>query len=537
MKVRLVALNAHYMHTNLALRQMLAALPEHEGAELFEAHINLPFRELLECVAEGAPDAIGFSTYIWNAPLIWRLCRALKLALPGAFLFAGGPEVCEARETMEAHPELDGVLSGEGEAALAQLIAALSGGLLADVPGLCRRSGGAIVENPPPQPLQTEVWPDAWAGGLAGLEGRILYTETSRGCPYRCAYCLSGGSGGVRALSAREAVRRLTRMAENGARLIKLVDRTFNFDRARAAEIWRGLIEHSEKSGLKPTYHFEIGAHLLDEAAFEVLARAPEGLFQFEAGIQSSDDGVLRAVGRAVPFEALRLKLMRLKALGRAHLHVDLIAGLPGETTQTFARSFDDAFGVGADMLQLGFLKLLPGSALRRDAEALGIRYEPDPPYEVLSTPGLGFFELCFLKDVERALDWYHNSGRYVHALRWLLTARAPFELFAQIARSLRARGAFDRAQGEQARATLLLELYDAPELRELMTHDLLLAGRRRDLPAALCYEEDGPLRALLRERFRPVRGQSARRYAFDVETFAMGGALERRETVVVYTP
>ena len=134
-------------------------------------------------------------------------------------------------------------------------------------------------------------------------------------------------------------------------------------------------------------------------------------------------------------------------------------------------------------------------------------------------------------------LDWYHNSGRYVYALRWLLIARAPFELFSQIARSLRARGAFDQAQGEQARATLLLELYDAPELRDLMAHDLLLAGRRRDLPAALCYEEDEPLRALLRARFRPVRGQSARRYAFDVEAFAAGGALARRETVVVYAP
>ncbi len=536
MLIKLVALNAHYMHTNLAIRQMLAAANRPDGVVLLELNINLPVRDLLERIADEEPCAIGFSTYIWNAGLVWRLCRALRLAMPGVTLFAGGPEVAPAaRETLSQNPALDCVLAGEGEVALLPFIKALQTGEFGRVPGLFYRKSGEIMSNPLPAEMESADWPDVWGGGLCDLTGRILYTETSRGCPYRCAYCLSGMSGKVRSLDAAESISRLTAMARNGAKLIKLVDRTFNFDKDRANEVWRGLIGHSLATGLMPTYHFEIGAHLLDDQAFDVLSRAPKGLFQFEAGIQSSDERVLDAVGRGVSFESLRAPLARVVALKTIHLHVDLIAGLPGETLETFARSFDDAFSVGAEKLQLGFLKLLKGSALRRDAKKLGIVFEPDPPYEVISTPGLSFADLCFLKDVERVLEWYHNSLRYQGAVKYLLRERTPFALFAHLARLLRAGGAFGAEQGEKARAAALLDAFDAPVLREIMAHDLLLAGRRRDLPDALEVQEDRELRALLREKFHPVRGQSARRYECDVEKFLETGELIRQKTVVVY--
>ena len=537
MKALLVALNAQYMHVNLALRQILCCLKPGQ-ASLYEGHINLPFRRVLEDIGREKPGAVGFSTYIWNAPMAWRLCRALKRALPGVVLFAGGPQAESAPQAaFDACGALDYVLRGEGEQVVGPFLETLAQGRdPAGLPGVCCLRQGAWVETPPPPPMAPETWPQVWGQGrLAGLEGRILYVETSRGCPYRCAYCLSAGAGRVRALDAGQAVERLTAMAEGGAGLIKLVDRTFNFDRQRAAQIWRGLIQHSRRTGLLPRYHFEIGAHLLDQESLEVLAQAPPGLFQFEAGIQSANIQTLRAVGRDLPFEAVARPLERVRALGNIPLHTDLIAALPLEDLASFALSFDRTYAIGAEMLQLGFLKVLPGSPLAGRVREWGIAYEPDPPYEALGTPWLSFEDLCLLKDVEAAVDWYHNSGRYPLALRYLLGARSPFALFSHMARRLRAMGAFDVQRRERERAGYLLEMFGRQPLGELIAHDFLSRGLGAEIPPAAQQAEDAQLRFLLRQKFHPVRGQRARRYIWDVLAYEQGQPLVRRETVVFY--
>ena len=493
---------------------------------------------MLEDIGREKPGAVGFSTYIWNAPMAWRLCRALKRALPGVVLFAGGPQAESApRAAFDACGALDYVLRGEGEQVVGPFLETLAQGRdPAGLPGVCCLRQGAWVETPPPPPMAPETWPQVWGQGrMAGLEGRILYVETSRGCPYRCAYCLSAGAGRVRALEAGQAVERLTAMAEGGAGLIKLVDRTFNFDRQRAAQIWRGLIQHSRRTGLLPRYHFEIGAHLLDQESLEVLAQAPPGLFQFEAGIQSANIQTLRAVGRDLPFEAVARPLERVRALGNIPLHTDLIAALPLEDLASFARSFDRTYAIGAEMLQLGFLKVLPGSPLAYRAQEWGIAYEPDPPYEALGTPWLSFEDLCLLKDVEAAVDWYHNSGRYPLALRCLLGARSPFALFSHMARRLRAMGAFDVQRRERERAGYLLEMFGRQPLGELIAHDFLSRGLGAEIPPAAQQAEDAQLRFLLRQKFHPVRGQRVRRYGWDVLAYEQGRPLVRRETVVFY--
>lgn len=530
MNTKIAAINAQYMHVSLSLRLLKAVCP---NVQTYEGHINLPFHRLLEDIARGAPEAVGFSVYIWNADLIWRLCRALKAALPGVLIFAGGPEVAfTPEEALTRHPEADYVLSGEGEAVLPGFLAALEAGTdPANAPGVSRRGRS----TPPPAPMPPSVWPDPWKAGVSGLENRILYVETSRGCPFACKYCLSSLTGPVRALSAKDAIARLTKLADAGARLIKLVDRTFNFDEARACEIWRGLIEHAQRTQPQITYHFEIGAHLLGERSFEILQSAPVNLFQFEAGIQTTEPGALAASGRGVPFSALEPPLKRIANLPAVHLHVDLIAGLPGETFDSFARSFDDAFSVGAQMLQLGFLKLLPGCELRRDADRLGIAYAPDPPYEVTQAPGLDFADLCRLKDVERVLEWYANSGKYPLTTRYLLAGKSPFAFFLALAGDFRARGFFDRDLGEKERAAALLSAFDAPQTRCLMRHDLLRGGLRRALPDALSFNENEEERRLLRQRYRPVRGQSLFNYEYDVLAYEAGGPLEKRATPVFY--
>ena len=544
MKVLLTALNAHYMHTSLAIRQLRAACRDMEEIEieLCELHINLPYRRVLGDIARKKPDVIGFSCYIWNIGYVIRLCRALRLALPETTIFLGGPEAAFAQEELlRENACVDAVLAGEGEGVLpAYLMALRDSKTVVGLPGVAARNEkGESILTPPPAPMPAEKWPDVYAEGVAGLENRILYIETSRGCPYNCQYCLSSRDEKVRALSGEEAVRRLTFLAEQGVKLIKLVDRTFNFDRQRAKMIWRGLIEHAAHTGVTPTYHFEIAANLLDEESIALLSSAPAGLFQFEAGVQSASNAVLKKVGRSVPFEPVRDAVLAVARAGNIHLHTDLIAGLPGEGMASFEKSFDDTFALGAQMLQLGFLKLLKGSGLRRDAEKLGIVFEPEAPYEVISTREMSFEELNFLKDMEEVLEWYHNSGRYSSALRLLLEKKRPFELFAHLAKKFRAEGVLDSEKGEKARAQALLdaggEFADRERLAALMRHDLLCCGRRRDLPDELKFEETGEQRALLRERFHPVRGQSAYTYDFDVRAYAERGEYLPGYVTVVY--
>lgn len=544
MKVLLVALNAHYMHTNLALRQMKAALPDGRfDVELVEGHINLPFWDMLMRVARAKPRVVGLSTYIWNVEYVLKLCRALKRALPGAVIFLGGPEAAyNAQAVLEQNPSVDLVLSGEGERSLEGLLRALEAGAdLQEVPGAWYREGGRVRHVPDPPPLPPEDWPDPYPEGICGLERRILYLETSRGCPYRCAYCLSSAQPGVRALPAEEAVRRLTRLAGQGARLIKLVDRTFNFDPQRARAIWSGLMDHAARSGCAPTYHFEIGAHLLDEPSLELLAGAPKGLFQFEVGVQSASARVLDAVSRAPRFEAVRAASVRVSRMGNIPLHIDLIAGLPGEGLDSVAHSLDEVVSMGPTRVQLGFLKLLHGSALRAQAGRQAIVFQEDPPYEVIATGALSFDELCHLKDVEQALEWYYNQGRYPSALRLLLEEHTPYQLFSALARGLRALGMMEAGQRERARAEALYRLgshlADPVWLAALMRHDLLLGGLRAELPEALAFEEDSALRAELRRRFHPVRGQSGCLHPVDVLGYLATGRRKARASALIYDP
>ena len=542
MKATLVALNAHYMHTNLALRQIIKAMPAGDWtAELVEGHINLPFWDLFTKVMRTQPDVLGISCYIWNIDMALKLARAARQARPDLTIFVGGPEVgYRAEEVLREQPALDWVLTGEGEKSFPMLLEAVQGCRKPqDVPGLCWRDGERVVCNAQLPPLPPEEWPDVYAEGIKGLEKRLLYIETSRGCPYKCQYCLSSAQGRVRALDARESIRRLSFLAEQGASIIKLVDRTFNFDVRRAREIWQGLIDHALATGVRPTYHFEIGAHLIDEACLEVLARAPKSLFQFEIGVQTSSEQVLSAISRAPSFEKVRRATVALKALGNIHLHVDLIAGLPGEDIQSFAQSIDDVCEMHPHKVQLGFLKLLHGSQMRSDAPLHHLVFQPDAPYEIISSDKMSFEALCHLKDVETVMEWFLNSERYPNCIRLLRERLGWYQMFDAMASAFRKAGILDREQSEKGRASALMAFMTAQTDKEwaraLLSHDLLNAGRRRDLPEELSYEEDDELRALLRARFHPVRGQSARRYPVDVLHYEKTGEKRAAECVVIY--
>ena len=414
MKIALFALNSSYIHTNLAVRCLQNALrAAGHTAEILEFALKDRRSDILHALYTADADLYGFSVYIWNVEEMQNTAAALKKLRPGAKIAFGGPEVSfSGEEYLAAHPYIDHLIRGEGEAALT----ALADG----------RTQEAIVDG------------SAYAGfAEAGIlydgapASSIVYYESSRGCPYRCAFCLSGRKErGVPSVRAKSASRTLEELLEFNrfpqVRIVKLVDRTFNFDRERAKEIWRGLLDDRYRLH----YHFEICAELLDEESFALLARMPAGKIQLEIGVQSTNPATLAACCRPSDTPRVIAAARRIHEMGNIHVHCDLIAGLPYESYARFGQSFDDLHG-SCTMLQLGFLKLLHGSELRRRAREYGLVFSDTPPYQILSTPDLSYEELFRLERIASLLERLESSGKFPHTTRYIFAnAPSPFRFY-----------------------------------------------------------------------------------------------------------
>ncbi|MBO5274245.1 MAG: DUF4080 domain-containing protein [Clostridia bacterium] len=418
MKIILFALNAAYIHTNLAIRALRKPL-DAAGFEVrvIEGALKDRRDRMLASLYEERADVYGFSCYIWNLREMLSLACDLKSLLPACKIIFGGPEVSfEDEPFLDAHPFIDHLIRGEGEDALTSLCTDLAEG----------KAALRILDGRPYSSFDH-------AGILYddSRRGQMVYYESSRGCPYRCAYCLSSLSGSVRAKSAEVTLAELEEFEKScpDARIIKFVDRTFNFDRERARIIWRGLREER----FTKTYHFEICASLLEEEDFAILASLPKDRIQLEAGVQSTNPNTLRAISRTDDSEAVIASLKRLMSLGNMHIHADLIAGLPEEDLASMRRSFDMVYG-SCHMLQLGFLKLLKGSALRENAEKWGYRYMSEPPYTVLANDFISFEELMILHHIDEVVDRFSNSGKFAKSLNYLVQkSSSPFDLFREL--------------------------------------------------------------------------------------------------------
>ena len=475
MKIVLFALNSSYSHTNLAVRCIRRSLTN-AGFDARILEFNLKDRrgEILGALVGAEADIYGFSAYIWNIRELLAYASDLKKLKPTARIVFGGPEVSyNAPELLRAHSFIDNIITGEGEAAFVGLAEAhLRGG---EPPAII---DGGIYEGFAEAGMLYE--PDELDG-----ERRMLYYESSRGCPYRCAYCLSALSGRVRAKSAERTLSELAGFEALSAdiKVIKFVDRTFNFDIGRAKEIWRGL----RSDRYTKRYHFEICAELLDEESFALLASFPKDKIQLEIGVQSTNPDTLARVSRRTDTNKLLAAIERLHSFGNMHIHADLIAGLPGEDFESFGRSFDALIG-RCDMLQLGFLKLLHGSGLRERADEFGCIYSDEPPYTVLATDCLSFSELELLHDIDELCERYVNSGAFRRTITLALgLTDSPFRMLAGLAKDFRESGL--RITGlSQPRA--FTELYDrlgnmipAEKLATALTLDFL-TGQKTSPPA-----------------------------------------------------
>lgn len=406
MHIALFAVNGGYTHTNLAIRCLRRCL-EAAGFPVTLIEHNLRDRTdvMLDALAAARADVYGFSCYIWNLPLMLTLAADLKAIRPAAVIWFGGPEVSydtdRFADVLGTH--VDYLVSGEGEGAVSTLVRALADG----TPPVER-----ILYGTPAPLMQGIAYSDE-----EDLRGRLVYYESARGCPFACSYCLSSRTPGVRAKPAETVIADLRRFEGRGVRTVKLVDRTFNFSPSRANAIWRALLDEDWQG----EYHFEICASLLDEESMEILAHMPPGRIRLEVGLQSTNPQTLTAVNRRIDPKAVIARLEHLHRESAVHIHLDLIAGLPHEDYARFARSFDEAYFC-CDVLQLGHLKLLHGTELRRRAGEYGYTYTERPPYAVLSNRWMRYEELRRLDSIADLLERYRDSGRFDRALGVLIS-------------------------------------------------------------------------------------------------------------------
>ena len=524
MKTLLVSLNSQYIHSSLAPWCLLAGIRAFADpsvqAQVMEGTINEPVQEVANRIIAKNPDVVSFCCYIWNITQTEQIAGLIKQQLPQCFILFGGPEVgyCSS-QVLRRNPWVDAVIGGEGERPVAALLSALaSGENLAGIDGVSYRDGETVVES---QPFLTEEEPPSpyLPEYFEQLNGRIAYLETSRGCPFSCAFCLSGRCGGVRTYSMERVKRELLLLANSGTQTVKLVDRTFNANRARAREIFRFLMDEYDKAYPKTVcFHFEIGGDLLDEETLTLLSEAPRGLFQMEIGLQSFHEPTLAAVCRKTDTAHLIDNIQKLISGGNIHVHIDLIAGLPQEDLATFAEGINRAVALHPHMLQLGFLKLLYGAPMREQAEQYPCEYNEIAPYEVKQTPWISGDDLARLHRVEEALDRLYNSGRFRRTLAYLMSAtgRTAFEVLEELATYTAA----------ETLSCISLDAYtalvyacfcektDKDVLRDVMVCDRLSSNPSALLPSCLQRHADTAkaLKAMAQSSARFVRPQGVRR-------------------------
>jgi radical SAM superfamily enzyme YgiQ (UPF0313 family) len=465
MNILLTTLNAKYIHTSLALRYLKAYCQRDFAVDIVEYTIKDPVLQVVSDLYVRKPDVIGFSCYIWNIEQTLEIVRLLKKVLPDVTVVLGGPEVSyDTKEWMEREPDVDFIVMGEGEATFHHLLRELQGDRKFHfVFGAAYRKGGEVVVNPPRPKLDLNdiPTPHRFPEDLPDLDKRVIYFETSRGCPFSCQFCLSSIEVGVRYFDIERSKADLKYLIDNGAKLIKFVDRTFNIKRDYAMDIFRFLIENHNGC----VFQFEITADIMRPEVLDFLSEhAPPGIFRFEIGVQSTNDLTNERIMRRQNFAKLSRSVTKIRESGKIAQHLDLIAGLPEENYDSFRKTFNDVFALRPEELQLGFLKLLRGTGLRRDAEKYGYVWMDKAPYEVLANNVLSFDDVVRIKRVEDVLEKYWNAHRMDRTMEFLVGRVFPsaFDFFQEF-------GDYWEARGWQRIGHQLEDLF--VRLHEFLTH------------------------------------------------------------------
>lgn len=495
MKILLTTLNSKFIHTNLAIRYLNQMVKDIEDidVDIREYTINNELDFILKDIYANNYDVILFSTYIWNVNDIVKICNNLKKVNKNVKIALGGPEVTyDSEESMKKYDFVDYILYGEGELVFREFVKSLKGDIdIKDVDGLVYRNNGEIVRNKPMKDIENlDIIPSPYVDlNKAEYENRIVYYETSRGCPFNCQYCLSSTLQGLRYFSIDRVKSDLKALIDARVSQIKFIDRTFNANKKFAMEIMQFLMENDNDY---TTYHFEVTAHLLTEDMLEFLKECKEGLFQFEIGVQTTNEKVLEAVGRRDDFSKLSYVVQKIASYRNIHQHLDLIAGLPYEDYNSFENSFNDVFNLGIEHLQLGFLKMIKGTGIRNNADEHEFRYKDYPPYEVLYNKYITYNEILKLKDIEEILERYFNSKNFVLSMRYIIHnyyKESPFKFFEDFATYFDKNGYFNMSQGKNQLYKILLDFYiekinkNIELFTEIIKYDYISLGKTSNVP------------------------------------------------------
>ena len=492
MKVLLTAVNAKYIHSNPAVYSLqkfvTAYAPEYgRNVELAEFTINHYADDILQEIYRRRPDVVAFSCYIWNLQMIERVLEDLPRVLPEVQIWAGGPEVSyDAPEFLKKHDCMTGVMMGEGEETFLELMEYWHGKKkLNEIPGITWRDGEGEIKVQPGRPLLDMNRIPFLYDELDDFEHRIIYYESSRGCPFSCSYCLSSIDKSVRFRDAQTVVKELQFFLDRKVPQVKFVDRTFNCRHSHALTIWNYIREHD--NGIT-NFHFEIAADLLNEEELALLNTMRPGLVQLEIGVQSTNQKTIEAIDRVMDFSHLCSVVKRVQSGHNIHQHLDLIAGLPWENFDSFRQSFNDVYHLYPDQLQLGFLKVLKGSRIQEKAEEYGIVYHSDPVYEVFYTNWISYQEILELKQIEDMVEVYYNSGQFPNTIRHLEKEFCdPFTMYQRMAAFYGQQGWWGQSHSRMQRFEMLREfIHSISENRiydELLLLDLYLRENSKSRP------------------------------------------------------
>lgn len=491
MKILLVACNAKYIHSNLAVYDLQAYASDYaDHIVLKEYTINQQKDDIMRDIYLEHPDVVCVSCYIWNLSFVKELMADLIKILPGADFWAGGPEVSyDAEKFLTENSEFKGVMVGEGEETFKELAGYYvkkNPQDLKDMTGICYRDGDQIIHNGWCQIMDLSSIPFIYKD-LSEFKNRIIYYESSRGCPFSCSYCLSSIDKKLRFRDTETVKKELQFFIDNKVPQVKFVDRTFNCKHDHAMAIWKYINEHD--NGVT-NFHFEISADLLREEELQEMSTMRPGLIQLEIGVQSTNPDTIKAIHRTMDFEKLKGIVDRIHSFGNIHQHLDLIAGLPYEDYDSFRHSFNDVYALKPQQLQLGFLKVLKGSHMMEMCREYGIVYKTQEPYEVLSTKWLDYDHVLKLKTVENMVEVYYNSGQFQNTLEYLENFfQDAFSIYERLGSFYMEKGYGDVSHTRMRRYEILLEfLEDVPEIsmdqvKDQMVYDLYLRENLKSRP------------------------------------------------------
>ena len=507
-KFLLVAINSKYIHSNLAVYCLKAATAYSDKVYIREFTINNQLEDILKNIYLEKPDVIGISCYIWNINYVKELLPELNKLLPGVKIWLGGPEVSyNTEEYAGRYENVAGVIKGEGEAVFKELMDCYMEGREKDIPsipGITTVSDGKIIDNPCTlvYDMSDSVMPYYAAGYKEDdYKNKIIYYESSRGCPFSCSYCLSSVDKHLRFRNTELVLTDLKVFLDNKVALVKFVDRTFNCNREHSRKILRFIRDND--NGIT-SFHFEIAADILEEEDIRIMNSLRPGLIQLEIGVQSTNQDTIKAIHRVMNLDKLRNNVAAIRKCRNIHMHLDLIAGLPYEDINSFRKSFNDIYDMKPDNLQLGFLKLLHGSLMREEKDKYGIVARDIPPYEVLYTKYLSYDDILKLKQVEKVLDMYYNSNMFVLSVRYLSgsfdDSFAMYELLSECFERRYGDGSLPSRNGKFELlydfAGDYLNEHDMMVFGEMLRFDMYLRDNVKSLPKCFAFNKDESLRA-----------------------------------------